>query len=88
MGVVFSSFPGNQGTVLSVAVSRDGKKLLTAGDDLKLWDLDSRKLIETFSEHSSKVCAVAFSAKGENFVSSSQDGTIKVWQYEVPLKEK
>ena len=88
MGVVFSSFPGNQGSVLAVAVSRDGKKLLTAGDEVRLWDLDSRKLIETFSEHSSKVCAVAFSAKGENFVSSSQDGTIKVWQYEVPLKEK
>jgi WD40 repeat protein len=56
--------------------------MLSAGDDVRLWDLDSRKLIETFPEHSSKVFTVAFSAKGENFVSSSQDGTIKIWQYE------
>jgi WD40 repeat protein len=82
MGVVFASFPSHQGSVLSVAISRDGKTLLSGGNDIKLWNLDSHSLLEAFSEHTSKVCTVDFSPSGEQFISSSQDETIKVWQYE------
>ncbi|HEY9742041.1 MAG TPA: tellurite resistance TerB C-terminal domain-containing protein, partial [Coleofasciculaceae cyanobacterium] len=82
IGIDSSSFPSNQGSVLSIAVSPDGRTLLSAGNDIRLWNLDSRELLEGFSEHSSKVCAVAFSSSGENFISSSQDETVKIWQYD------
>lgn len=81
MGVDISCFPSEQGSVLSVAISPDGKTFLSAGDDIRLWDLESRKLLVRFVEHSDKACMVAFSPKGNAFVSSSQDGTIKIWQY-------
>lgn len=73
-----------QGSVLSVAMSPDDKTFLSAGNDIRLWNLDSVELVELleiFKEHSNQVDCVAFSPSGESFVSSSQDGTIKIWQY-------
>jgi len=81
-GIVSASFPGNPGSILSVAVSRNGKSLLSGGNDIRLWNLDYRKLLEVFSEHSHQVLAVVFNSQGDKFVSSSQDGTIKIWQDE------
>lgn len=81
MGVDILSFPSEQGSIFSVAISPDGKTFLSAGEDIRLWDLESRKLLQTFSEHSEKVCSVVFSPNGDAFASSSNDGTIKIWQY-------
>lgn len=82
MGVEFSSVSSHQGSVASVVISPDSKTFLSAGNDIRLWNIESRELMETFSEHSAKVCSVAFSFSGDNFASSSQDGTIKIWQSE------
>lgn len=81
VGVAFASFATEQGGVLSLALSPDGKTLLSAGNGIKLWNLETRGLLETFSEHSDSVCAVAFGSSHEMFVSSSHDGTIKIWQH-------
>ncbi|HEY9650164.1 MAG TPA: hypothetical protein V6C95_05840, partial [Coleofasciculaceae cyanobacterium] len=80
MGVDIASCPREQGSVLSLALSPDGTTFLSAGNDIRLWDLASRKLLARFVEHSDKVCTVVFSPKGDTFASSSQDGSIKIWQ--------
>jgi WD40 repeat protein/serine/threonine protein kinase len=40
----------------------------------------SRKLLHTFSGHTSRVSAVSFSADGRFILSGSQDGTLKLWE--------
>jgi len=46
---------------------------------LKLWDLQTGRLVHTFSGHSGPITSVGFTKDGSLLVSGSLDGTIKVW---------
>ncbi len=57
-------------------------KLLASGSfdtTIKLWDIDSRKEVYTFSGHNGPVYSVAFSPDGKFLASGSADNTIKLW---------
>ena len=60
---------GFAGPVNSVAFSPDGKKLASGGDDIRLWDIASRKPIG--EPLSNKAAAVAFSPDGKTFATHS-----------------
>ena len=67
-------------TVESVAISPDGHTLV--GSDystIKVWSLQSGKLLRTLSGHIDSVSSVAISPDGHTLVSGSDDQTIKVW---------
>ena len=72
---------GHSGEVNTVAVSRDGKRIVSGSDDktVKLWNLNEGKEIRSFKGHSDWVYAVAISPNGEIVVSGSKDKTVKVW---------
>ncbi|MET0166214.1 MAG: WD40 repeat domain-containing protein, partial [Vicinamibacterales bacterium] len=67
--------------VKSVAVSRDGTRLLSGSQDktVKLWDAATGRLLRTFEGHSEAVTAVAFSPDGARLLSGSHDKTVKLW---------
>ena len=46
---------------------------------VKLWDLDSGKIVAEMTGHAAYVDSVAFSANGKLLVSTSADGMVKVW---------
>ena len=71
---------GHAGTVTSVAFSPNGKMLATGGVDqrVRLWDLTTGQHLHTFSNHTSKISAVAF-ASDDVFASGSSDGTVFIW---------
>jgi WD40 repeat protein len=46
---------------------------------VKVWNLHSGELEQTFSGHSSSVNAVAVTPDGERVISGSEDKTLKVW---------
>ncbi|KPA17571.1 WD-40 repeat-containing protein [Candidatus Magnetomorum sp. HK-1] len=46
---------------------------------IKLWDVHSGMLLDTFKGHSNIVYSVSFSPDGNKIVSGSYDDTIKVW---------
>jgi WD40 repeat protein len=46
---------------------------------IKLWDLDRGKNIATLQGHTSSIRSVAFDPEGRMLVSSSEDGTIRLW---------
>jgi WD40 repeat protein len=71
----------NMGTVSGMAVSPDGRRLLTASDDklVRLWDVASGKEITTFKGHTAAVICVAFSTDGHRAISGSLDNTVKLW---------
>lgn len=78
---VFSIKAHKKGTAL-VAISPNGKFLVTASDKfsvIKLWDVEKNKLYHKFIGHHSEITAVLFSPKGDRVISSSLDGSVKIW---------
>ena len=64
----------------SVAFSLDGT-LASAGyrEVIDLWDVGNRELIATLKGHSGSVSSVSFSPDGTKLASSSEDGTMLLW---------
>lgn len=77
-----STFMGHAGEVNTVVVSPDGKTIISGSDDntLKIWDLNSQKLLRTLKGHTDWVYAVAISADSQTIVSGSKDKTLKLWR--------
>jgi WD40 repeat protein len=46
---------------------------------VRLWDVESGKLLQTFA-HENYVYTVQFSPRGGRALSSSADGTVRIWQ--------
>ncbi|MGD1951015.1 MAG: DnaJ domain-containing protein [Leptolyngbyaceae cyanobacterium] len=68
-------------TVSAVAVTRDGKKLVTGSYDktLRLWSTKTGSLLKTFNDHSKEIHCVTVSGDGKYIASGSADRTIKIW---------
>ena len=71
---------GHAGTVTSVAFSPSSKMLASGSADqrVRLWDLTTGQHLHTFSNHTSKISALAFT-KDDVLVSGSSDGTVFIW---------
>ena len=69
------------GKLLCTALSPDGTKFLTgSGDDnVRLWDVSTAQVIQTFSGHRTVVYAVAFSPDCSKILTGSWDGTALLW---------
>jgi WD40 repeat protein len=79
---------GHSESIWSVAISPDGQMLASGSADqtIKLWNLETGKLLYSLEGHSSLVVSVAFSPDGKILASSSTlavgDGNIKLWDVE------
>ncbi len=71
----------DQGRLLCLVFSRDGRVLVTAGQDgtARLWDTTSGQTIGSMS-HKAPVAAVALSPDGRMLATAGQDGTARLWQ--------
>jgi WD40 repeat protein/tRNA A-37 threonylcarbamoyl transferase component Bud32 len=74
-------FVGHAGRVTSVALSGDGKTLVSASSDktIKVWDVGSGQERATLKGHTDTVWSVALSDDGKTLVSASWDDMVKVW---------
>ncbi|MDZ8185237.1 MAG: serine/threonine-protein kinase [Nostoc sp. ChiSLP02] len=70
--------------VNALAFSPEVKILASTYDDknIKLWDLNFKKVFAILSGHSQAIKSVAFSPDGKILASASDDKTIKLWQIE------
>ena len=71
---------GHAGTVTTVAFSPSGKILASGSVDqrVQLWDLTTGQHLHTFSNHTSKISAVAF-VRDDVLACGSSDGTVFIW---------
>lgn len=67
--------------MLSLAFSPDGKFIASGHDDqaVRLWSVETGKLLHTLRGHSDEVCALSFSADGKRLASASEDLQVIVW---------
>jgi WD40 repeat protein len=70
-----------KGWVLCVACSPDAKYIAGGGNAIEIWDMESGNLISTLRGHSRQVNSIVFSPDGQQLVSGSDDGTIKIWDW-------
>lgn len=75
---------GHGGPVNGLAISADGKSVLTAGFDYSviLWDLESQGERQRLDGHDAAVNAVAFLPGGKRAVSASDDQLVILWDLE------
>ena len=75
---------GHSALVRGVAVSADGRRVVSASYDktLKVWDLQTERTLHTLEGHSDFVNGVAVTADGRWAISASEDRTLKVWDLE------
>ncbi|MGF1582350.1 MAG: WD40 repeat domain-containing protein [Gemmataceae bacterium] len=81
---VVRTFKGHKNVVYGVAFSPKGKYLVTGSWDktLKMWDVNSGKVIRTFggpSGHKEMVLTVDVSPDGRYIASGGQDRQLKIW---------
>jgi phage FluMu protein Com len=74
----------HRGPATTLAVSPDGRLLVTGGDDhaVRVWDAATGRCVATLSGHTGDVNAVAFSPDGSRIASAGDDRILRLWNVE------
>ena len=75
-------FECHKGAVNSVAVTGDGKYIISGSEDktIAVWDIANKTLLHRFKEaHSDRILSVAVTGDDKYIISGSEDQTIGVW---------
>jgi len=67
-----------------IAFSPDGRWVVTVGREAALWDAETGERVQVLAGHTKPIRALAFSTDGSQLVTSSEDGTVIVWEMPVP----
>lgn len=80
-------FAGHMDSVESVSFSPDGTKILTGSDDgmVRLWEMNSGKLLAAFGDYDGSVKSVAFSQDGKKILVGTEtdfgvDDKVELWE--------
>lgn len=73
---------GHRGKVRQLAVTSDGRRILSVGEDqtLRLWDLATRTLIGTLGTAGGALTSVALLSDPPRAVTSAEDRTLRLWE--------
>ena len=84
-GTLENTEKAGKNNLLAVAYSADGKRLVTTENwegGVALWDAVNVRLLRSFQGHADWVLDVAFAPKGNEFATSSRDGSVYLWDGE------
>ncbi|AZL53363.1 hypothetical protein EI285_01765 [Aliarcobacter skirrowii] len=74
---------GHNKDVNSIAISSDNRYIVSGSSDktVKLWEINSGKLLKTFTGHKNIVNSIAISSDNRYIVSGSADDTVRLWDF-------
>ncbi len=83
-GPMLRTLTGHQGRVAAVAITADGQRAISGGDDgsIQIWNLDTGEELRTLTGHHGRVATVAITADGQRAISGGDDGTVQAWNLE------
>lgn len=78
---IITRFDEHDGAVNAVAFLPGGKRALSAGDDavLRLWDLETGKLVHAFKGHTAKIVDIDVTPDGRTAATASWDRSVRLW---------
>lgn len=65
--------------VENARVTADNKLLITVGDEVIIWDIESTEAIGQFKGHENAVFDCTLSSSGNELYTCSNDSTIRIW---------
>ena len=88
-GAEVANLEGHKGTILSVAVTADGRRVVTAAmttgeddDTARIWDVETGAQLRVLKGHANAVTSVAITPDGERVATASVDRTVRLWDAE------
>jgi WD40 repeat protein len=74
-------FTGHRSSINVIALTPDGKQIVSGADDgiLKVWDVATGKELRSLSGDGNAVTAIIVTPDGKQVISGSKDGTLTVW---------
>jgi WD40 repeat protein len=75
---------GHEDDVSSIAISSDGRRIVSGSQDktVRVWDAERGEELRCLRGHEDDVSSVAISSDGRRIVSGSRDHTVRVWDGE------
>jgi WD40 repeat protein len=73
-----STFPGHSQQAGGVALLPDGKTLISVGDDIRFWDVHTRRQTGNLNPRAGAY-RIALSPDGRRFATAAGDGSISIW---------
>jgi WD40 repeat protein len=73
---------------MSISVTADGQRIVTASEDstVRLWDAVSGRELLTLKGHTQPVCSAAMTSDGLRLITGSMDATVKIWEAATPAQ--
>ena len=83
-GALVGILKGHSKTVESVVMSTDGRRAVSGSGDwtVRLWNLETGRLMRLFEGHSGLVYAVALAPDERRVASASEDRSVRIWNVE------
>jgi Tfp pilus assembly protein PilF len=78
-GEAIRTFPGHQSRIGVPVITRDGTKLVTPSDKIRVFELATGELERTLEGHPGQTTQLALSPDQQRLVSVGFDGTVKLW---------
>ncbi|MDJ0975429.1 MAG: serine/threonine-protein kinase [Planctomycetota bacterium] len=73
---------GEDDRIFALAFSPDGRRLLTGGNGIRVYDVERGLLLERWDGHTGAVSSLSFDASGSRLYSAGFDGSVRLWRLE------
>ncbi len=87
-GEKVSELPQEKGRIFTYSFSADNKRLLCAGDQLDIWDLETKRIINTAEIGAERAVSSAFAHDGLSVVVGTTGGELITWNWEQSLLKR